>query len=852
MASAYDKLRRILTLECEHGCNDRAVIGGLQRFLTYWEKEAREEPEEDHPLPVDAVLEALSNYEALDGDARRATIIRLLEQMTASTPRPAREKAAKATHPPVEDAPDASDAADELAGGASASDVSASDASVADESADDASADDASVGDAVGAEEPARPQRKRTPRRASEGVDLNSPLTALRGVSTVNQERLARLGLHVIRDLITYFPRRYDDFSALRTINRLSYGDEVTIVGVVSKTKLNRTRTGQTIVRVALSDGTGTIEARWFGQPYLEKRFNPGMEIVVSGRVDEYLGRLLFTSPEWEPLQRDLLHTGRLVPVYPLTEGVSGRWLRRLIKGVLDDFASRVVDPLPPDVIASQGLVGIGEALMQIHFPDSAEALERARRRLCFDEFLLLQLGVLRQRRVWRAHTSEPLTLPPEDLEAFIASLPFPLTGAQRRAMDEILADMATPVPMSRLLQGDVGSGKTIVAAAAVLAAVRGGRQAAIMAPTAILAEQHYHTLTSVFQGPHAVRCALLLGGMPEADKARVREMARSGEAQVLIGTHALIQETVELANLGLAVVDEQHRFGVSQRSALRDKGAERQPHMLVMSATPIPRTLALTVYGDLDVSVLDEMPPKRQAVVTAVRDASSRERIYAFLRTQVREGRQAFIICPLVEESDKTEAKAAVEEHARLQRDVFPHLNLGLLHGRMSADEKEQVMADFRAGTYHILVSTSVIEVGIDVPNATVILVEGADRFGLAQLHQFRGRVGRGEWKSYCILLSDDPSDEGLRRLRIMEETQDGFALAERDLEMRGPGDFFGVRQHGLPALKVARLSDRAVLEQARTAAMALFERDPELTLPEHRALATSVDHFWSPADLS
>lgn len=837
MASAYDKLRRILTLECEQGCNDRAVIGGLQRFLSFWEREAREEPDDEHPVPVDAVMGALAGYEEQDSDTRRDTIIRLLQQMTSQARRPAPDGPASRPNEPSEaraaaEAPDGEEAADAAA------------------SADDEADDAAEASDRSGTELPARPRR--AARRAPAGVDLNSPLTALRGVSTVNQERLARLGLHEIRDLITYFPRRYDDFSALRTINRLEYGQEVTIVGVVSKVKLSRTRNGQTIVRVALSDGTGTIEARWFNQPYLEKRFSTGMEVVVSGRVDEYLGRLLFTSPEWEPLQRDLLHTGRLVPVYSLTEGVSGRWLRRIIKSALDGFAGRVVDPLPADLIASEGLMGIGDALTQIHFPDSAESLERARHRLCFDEFLLLQLGVLRQRRVWRAQTTEALTLPEGELEAFIASLPFPLTGAQRRAIGEILTDLATPVPMSRLLQGDVGSGKTIVAAAAILAAVRAGRQAAVMAPTAILAEQHYETLTSVFQGAHAARCALLLGGMPEAEKARVREMAANGEAQVLIGTHALIQDTVEFANLGLAIVDEQHRFGVMQRAALRDKGDARQPHTLVISATPIPRTLALTVYGDLDVSVLDEMPPNRQPVITAVRDAGSRERIYAFLRTQVREGRQAFVICPLVEESDRTEAKAAVEEHARLQRDVFAQLSLGLLHGRMSAEEKEQVMADFRAGKYHILVSTSVIEVGIDVPNATLVLVEGADRFGLAQLHQFRGRVGRGQWKSYCILLSDDPSEEGLRRLRIMEETQDGFALAERDLEMRGPGDFFGVRQHGLPALKVARLSDRAVLEQARVAATALFERDPELARPEHRALATSVDHFWAPADLS
>jgi ATP-dependent DNA helicase RecG len=568
--------------------------------------------------------------------------------------------------------------------------------------------------------------------------------------------------------------------------------------------------------------------------------------------VGEYLGRLVLMSPEWEPLQRELLHTARLVPVYPLTEGVGARWLRRLIKGIVDYWAPRIEDPLPSPILEAAGLEGLGAALSQMHFPGDDGALERARQRLCFDEFLLLQLGILSHRRAWRSQAAQPMQIPEHDVKAFVEQLPFKLTSAQDRAIAGILEDMQRPVPMSRLLQGDVGSGKTVVAVVAMLTAVRNGFQAAAMAPTAILAEQHYLTISRMLQGFPDIKCALLVGSLSASDRQRLHDEIAEGRIQVVIGTHALIQATTDFDQLGLVVVDEQHRFGVGQRTALRAKGTAFQPHLLAMSATPIPRTLALTIYGDLDISVLDELPPNRQRVVTAVRDKSGRERIYAFLEQQVKQGHQAFIICPLIEESDKLDAKAAVPEYEHLKQEVYPHLKVGLLHGRMGAEEKEQVMADFKARCYDILVSTAVVEVGIDVPNATVILVEGAERFGLAQLHQFRGRVGRGEAKSYCILLSDDPSPECLARLQIMEQTHDGFVLAEKDLEMRGPGDFFGERQSGLPMLKVARLGDTAILEKARTQAQRLFESDPELAAPEHQALASSVRRFWTIQDLS
>jgi ATP-dependent DNA helicase RecG len=455
-------------------------------------------------------------------------------------------------------------------------------------------------------------------------------------------------------------------------------------------------------------------------------------------------------------------------------------------------------------------------------------------------------LGVLRKRREWQRERSAAIQVPSDVVSSFAASLPFDLTGAQRRATQEILHDMAQAVPMSRLLQGDVGSGKTVVAVAAMLAAVRAGYQAALMAPTSILAQQHADTVAHMLEGVPDVQVALLEGSQSALAKSTTRERLARGEIDIAIGTHALIQEGVTFQRLGLVVVDEQHRFGVAQRQTLRDKNATFRPHMLAMSATPIPRTLALTIYGDLEVSVLDELPPHRKPVVTAVRSQSSRESVYGFVRTQLEQGHQAYIICPLVQESPQIDARAAVEEHERLSRDVFSQFRLGLLHGRVGAEEKETVMRRFKDGQYDILVSTAVVEVGVDVPNATVMLIEGAERFGLAQLHQFRGRVGRGDARAYCILLSDNTTEENMARLQIMADTNDGFVLAEKDLELRGPGDFLGVRQHGLPELKVAQLSDRGTLELARREALRIFEKDPELRSVEHRALAEQVESFW------
>ena len=485
-----------------------------------------------------------------------------------------------------------------------------------------------------------------------------------------------------------------------------------------------------------------------------------------------------------------------------------------------------------------------------MHFPDDLQTLARARRRLSFDEFYVLQIGVLQQRRQWQSEPGIPVQVDRSRLDAFLSGLPYELTGAQQRALGEIVRDLEDERPMSRLLQGDVGSGKTVVAAAAMLAVTAAGYQSALMAPTEILAEQHLKTLEGLL-AEHGVRVALLTGSVPRAEKERIGQDLAAGEIDVLVGTHAVIQHGVEFKSLALAIVDEQHRFGVRQRGALRSKGYN--PHMLVMSATPIPRSLALTLYGDLDLAVIDEMPPGRQPIQTKWFAPAERERAYRFVRSQIGKGHQAYVICPLVEESDKVEAKSAVEEHARLQKEIFPDLNLGLLHGRMKADEKDAVMRAFRDGQTHILVSTAVVEVGIDVPNASVMLVEGANRFGLAQLHQFRGRVGRGEHQSYCLLLADASTPDAEARLRAISQTDDGFELAEEDLKLRGPGEFFGTRQSGLPDIKLARLGDSGLLEMARNEARSLFEVDPELGQPEHRLLARRLHKFWQmEADLS
>lgn len=704
---------------------------------------------------------------------------------------------------------------------------------------------------------PQEPSASAGSRAARRNATIDSPVTVLRGVQEATARLLKRLGVYTVRDALLFFPFRYDDFSELKPIREVEPGTNQTVVGTVWSVDVRKTQNGRPMVTATVADDTGTILVTWFNQEYIARQLHQGDPIVISGKPVPFNGRLQFTSPEWEPYDDELLHTGRIVPVYRSTEGLYRRTLRRIMYDAVDRFADGMAEYLPETMKRDAQLINLAEAIRQIHFPESRLSAAQATKRLAFDEFLMIQLGMLQRKRAWQqTQQSMAMRAEPGVVERFYASLPFPLTGAQQRVVGEILEDTATSVPMTRLLQGDVGSGKTVVAATALLVAVANGAQGVIMAPTEILAEQHYKSLSKMLAGVEidgrAPVVRLLKGGTPRKEKNQIYKEIEAGEIDVMVGTHALIQEGVNFKRLGLVVVDEQHRFGVVQRDALRRKGLEAglMPHTLVMTATPIPRSLALTIYGDLEVSIIDEMPPGRRLIKTRWVDGLRREQAYTFIEKKVGEGRQAFVICPLVEESDKIEAKAAIAEYERLQAEVFPDLKLALLHGRMKPKEKEAVMAGFNAGEADILVSTSVVEVGIDVPNATVMLVEGADRFGLSQLHQFRGRVGRSEHQSYCILLAEDAQGVAFERMQIIQETHDGFRLAEEDLKIRGPGQFFGTRQSGLPDLRMAKLSDIATLNLARDQAKALFARDPDLAQPEHAPLKDVLENFWSRAE--
>jgi len=661
---------------------------------------------------------------------------------------------------------------------------------------------------------------------------------------------LERLGLVTIRDALDYFPRRYEDRRQLVPFRQLRVGEAQLTGGTVIGVSPPPRARPRAPLQVLLRDATGFLTAVFFNQPYLAQVFRRGQHVVLYGKPARRgaRGPLVMPHPEFEVVDEDdeaSLHMGRIVPVYGLTEGLGQRPLRSLLHRVVEGFAAQVPDGLPEELRRRRALLPVADAYGAIHFPESLEVAEAARRRFVLEDFLLLQVGLAIRRRRLGQRPGHAIAPPGLLVDRLLTTLPFSLTAAQQRVWAEIRADMARPAPMSRLLQGDVGSGKTVVAVMALLTAVEAGFQAALMAPTEILAEQHVGTVRALVE-PLGIPVALLTAGRKAREREAVLEGLRAGTAPLVVGTHALIQEEVAFHRLGLAVVDEQHRFGVLQRASLRAKG--RYPDVLVMTATPIPRTLALTLYGDLDVSVLDELPPGRKPVTTVWRTEARRAEIYQFIRRQLAEGRQAYVVCPLVEETEASDLKAATAMAERLGREVFPDYRVGLIHGRMGLEAKDAVMRAFTAGEIHVLVATTVIEVGIDVPNATVMLVEHAERFGLAQLHQLRGRVGRGGARSYCILLAaGQPSEEAQRRLQAMCETQDGFRIAETDLALRGPGEFFGTRQAGLPEFRAANLlTDGRLLEEARQEALALVRRDPDLRLPEHQALRQALLARW------
>ncbi len=691
---------------------------------------------------------------------------------------------------------------------------------------------------------PRRPRPSVSPDEAADILrGLSQPVTVVKGVGPGMGKLLEKLGVYTVNDLLNLLPRRYDDYTQLRSISRLEANQTATVIGTVVHAEVRAGKSGRKDFFIVIDDGSARMRIMFFGQHYLGRQIRVGQQVVLSGDTTLFGNQIQMANPEWEHLDAENLHTNRIVPVYPLTEGLSGRALRKLMRKAVEYWAERLPDYVPEATLERADLADLGWAVMNLHFPEGWDHLHHARNRYIFDELLLLQLAVLQNRRDWQAVPGLPLDVSDEFVQSFTeAVFPYPLTGAQLRAIDDIRREVSRAVPMNRLLQGDVGSGKTAVATVALAMAFANGRQAALMVPTSILAEQHYQNISAALEkmpGDRKPVVALLTGSLSTTERESIYRGINDGSIDVVIGTHALIQEGVVFKELAVAVIDEQHRFGVEQRGALRGKGTN--PHLLVMTATPIPRTLALTMYADLDLTIIDEMPPGRIPIKTRVVEPVQRERVWHFVEAELNQGRQAFVVHPLVEASDKIEAPSAVEAYERLKQ-VFFRYKVGLLHGRMRPAEKDEVMADFAANKFHVLVTTSVAEVGVNIPNASVMVIEGANRFGLAQLHQFRGRVGRGEHPSYCLLLTDTASDEARERLHALEETNDGFKLAELDWKLRGAGDLVGTRQSGGSRLQLAQAMTPQLVELAQREARTIYEEDPTLAQPQHHLLAQRV----------
>lgn len=675
---------------------------------------------------------------------------------------------------------------------------------------------------------------------------LSDLTVCLPGVSETFAVALGKgLNIFTVGDLLKHYPRRYEDRTHFKPICDIKHGEAVTISGKVIGVENIPTRTRVTLTKIAIDDRTGIAFLVFFNQWFLKKQFDKlqGKTIVAYGKASRSgRGGLDLTDVEWEAPEedKDVLSSGRIVPVYALSAGLLQGRVRRAVYTALEQYGDLVEETLPERLQERHGLPPLAESFQQIHFPDSEEARQTAQRRFVFDEFFGLQLLLAVRKRQSEKAAGTAFAEVSSPVAELKSVLPYPLTGAQARVIGEVAKDMAASRSMNRLVQGDVGAGKTVVAMAALLIAVRNGYQAALMAPTEILAEQHYLGIRRTMESL-GVTVTLLSGSLPAKEKRAALASVASGETHIAVGTHALIQNDVAFHNLGLGVVDEQHRFGVMQRAALKSKGAA--PDVLVMTATPIPRTLTLTVYGDLEVSIIDQMPPGRKPIKTHWKRSHERALVYETLRKMLREGRQAYVICSLIEENEKLQARAATELAAHLSAHVFFDYKIGLLHGQMKPSEKEETMTRFRDRELQLLVATTVIEVGVDVPNASVIVIEDADRFGMAQLHQLRGRVGRGETQSYCLLIGDPKTEDGAARLTTMAQTTDGFLIAEEDLKLRGPGDFYGTRQSGLQVLPfVDVVRDVPVLKEAREEAFAVLAEDPKLLLPEHAALKAVV----------
>ena len=841
-------LRNVIELEARRGYNNSSVVGGMDRFLERWQQALTFHiPAGSESRPI-----FCRRYAELSENQRKEWAAFWLDLIDNGVPviAPVPDSGEP---PPIDSPPDSGpEPGPGLIEDSPAPRVTASD-------------------------EESFTSTRPAFRLPPAGQSIDALVDRLRGISGRMSERLKRLDVETVRDLLYLFPRRHEDYSNVVPVSEVIPGQECTVVARVWESRVIRQGPGgrRQDTEAVLGDDTGNIRAIWFGQRYLARTLQPGRVVAISGKAEVFRGQPSFESPAVEPLENGQpgIHTGRMVPVYPLTEGLTARALRGFTWDALDNWLGGVEETLTPEVAGAEttaGMMPLREAIFQAHYPDDEETWRAARTRLAFDELLTLQLAVFGRRRESQEVVQGVSVAPPGGVvENFLRSLPFDLTGAQARCIGEIAGDMKRGAPpMNRLLQGEVGSGKTVVALSGLLSAIAAGYQGALMAPTEVLAEQHFRSVSQMLEDlprpvqeenlfsvyleglDRPVSVGLLTGSVRAPVKRLLTAMVSDGTLDLIIGTQALIQDGVSIPNLALAVADEQHRFGVMQRTALRERGGEN-PHTLIMSATPIPRTLSMTLYGDLDISTIDELPAGRQQVRTHWVPQDRRARTYGFVRGQVSEGRQAFVVCPLIEESSSIEARAATEEYERLSKEVFPDLKVGLLHGRLHSRDKDRILRSFSDGNLDILVTTAVVEVGIDVPNATIMLIEGAERFGLAQLHQFRGRVGRGEHRSYCLLLSSETQSASAKeRLSALERTHDGFELAEIDLELRGAGDFFGTRQSGLPALRMAQFSDRALLESARELAGEITAVDPHLKAPGHSALAAQVSRFLSRTD--
>ncbi len=856
MPSALETLVKILKLEREQGYKNTAVIGGLGAYSENWMEDAHQQARRpEHHLLVDELSALLQSYNQIENKTgRHKRIGYMLDRIMGNVPPPPEYQVAT---PPAEQPEQIPKAKKPERPAKDDGERKRKPEKREPESTErrESHRDKQDRPRKPPPSEPdfSSPSLARAPRRPrpeldhSEAADimrgLDAPVTTIKGVGPKMAATLSKVDILSVNDMLFHLPRRYDDYTNLSYIAQLQPNQVATVIGTVNRAEVRVGKNKRKDFFMLLDDGSGELAVMFFGQHFLIRTIRKGQQVVLSGMTSIYGHRLQMTNPEWERLDTENLHTTGIVPVYPLTEGLTARNLRKQMKKVVDYWAERLPDYMPETTLERSELGDLGWAIKNIHFPAGWDHLEHAKKRIIFDELLLLQLAILANRHEWQSVPGQALEATDDFLEPFIeAVFPYELTGAQNKAIADIRRDMQSNVPMNRLLQGDVGSGKTAVATVAMAMAIANGKQAAIMAPTSILSEQHYRNIGAMLEktpGEQKPVIALLTSALTTSERESVYRGIADGSIDVVIGTHAIIQKGVEFKDLALVIIDEQHRFGVEQRKALRGKGTN--PHLLVMTATPIPRTLALTLYADLDLTIIDEKPPGRQPIETRVVEPVARERIFNFVETQLEKGRQVFIVHPLVEASEKIEAASAMEAYERLSKVFFRH-KVCLLHGRMSAVEKDEVMAAFANGEYDVMVTTTVAEVGVDVPNASVMVIEDANRFGLAQMHQLRGRVGRGEHASYCLLIADASSPEADERLKAMEESNDGFKLAEIDWKLRGAGDLVGTRQSGRQLMRLAEEMTPELVQLAQREARTIYEEDPDLSKPEHRLLEQRV----------